>query len=295
MVDAGGKGFVRMLEGVVRYIEGDPILPLADADGSGSAAVLVPAAAVEIAAERDFQFCTEVLVRGEQLPPANEVRAAMHAFGGSVVVAVIGGHPQDPCAHRYPGGRLYLCGPLGTGGDHQGATICGPSTGGWPTPTAGRSRWSPTAPPIWPTACSTGTTSRSCRCRWSSATRPSATGSSSSRRSSTGGCATARDLPTTSQPTPAEFVRVLRDARSGGGRGRRRPALGQPLGHLCARRRRRCGRPGSRASTWWTAGRPRSGVGMLALRGAELAESGWPGARDRGRSSSGCGASRACC
>src|SRR3954449_853443 len=56
VVDAGGKGFVRMLEGVVRYIEGDPILPLAD-DGVDSA-VVVPAAAVEIAAERDFQFCT---------------------------------------------------------------------------------------------------------------------------------------------------------------------------------------------------------------------------------------------
>ncbi len=25
VVDAGGKGFVRMLEGVVRYIQGDPI------------------------------------------------------------------------------------------------------------------------------------------------------------------------------------------------------------------------------------------------------------------------------
>ena len=51
-------------------------------------------------------ICTEVLVRGEQLPPANEVRAAMHAFGGSVVVAVDGRYPQDPCAHRHPGGRL---------------------------------------------------------------------------------------------------------------------------------------------------------------------------------------------
>ena len=29
------------------------------------------------------------LVRGERLPPANEVRAAMHGFGGSVVVAVM--------------------------------------------------------------------------------------------------------------------------------------------------------------------------------------------------------------
>ena len=49
-----------------------------------------PAALAEVAAERDFQFCTEVLVRGEQLPPANEVRQAMHAFGGSIVVATVG-------------------------------------------------------------------------------------------------------------------------------------------------------------------------------------------------------------
>ena len=77
VVDAGGKGFVRMLEGVVRYIEGDPILPLADANGSAGSPVVVPAAEIEIAAERDFQFCTEVLVRGEQLPSSNEVRAAL--------------------------------------------------------------------------------------------------------------------------------------------------------------------------------------------------------------------------
>ena len=50
----------------------------------------MPAAQVDVAAERDFQYCTEVLVRGDRLPPANEVRAAMHAFGGSTVVAVTG-------------------------------------------------------------------------------------------------------------------------------------------------------------------------------------------------------------
>jgi DegV family protein with EDD domain len=42
-----------------------------------------------VAAERDYQFCTELIVRGEQLPAANEVRAAMHQFGGSVVVAAV--------------------------------------------------------------------------------------------------------------------------------------------------------------------------------------------------------------
>jgi DegV family protein with EDD domain len=87
VVDAGGMGFVRMLEGVVRFIHGDPILPApADAATDSSA----PAAMVEVAAERDFQFCTEALVRGEQLPPANEVRQALHAYGGSIVVAVAG-------------------------------------------------------------------------------------------------------------------------------------------------------------------------------------------------------------
>lgn len=84
VVDAGGMGFVRMLEGVVRFIDGDPILPasqlaLTDED-------FLPAAMAEVASERDFQYCTEVMIRGEALPSANEVRAAMHAFGGSIVV-----------------------------------------------------------------------------------------------------------------------------------------------------------------------------------------------------------------
>ena len=66
-----------------------------------------------VAAERDYQFCTELIVRGEQLPAANEVRAAMHR------VRRIGGgggdqrYPEGPCAYRYPGGRLYLCRPVG--------------------------------------------------------------------------------------------------------------------------------------------------------------------------------------
>ncbi|HEY9014394.1 MAG TPA: DegV family protein, partial [Gemmatimonadales bacterium] len=90
VVDAGGKGFVRMLEGVVRYIRGDPVRTMEAGSDGGAPALVVPAAATEVASERDFQFCTEVLVRGERLPSANEVRAALHAFGGSTVVAVTG-------------------------------------------------------------------------------------------------------------------------------------------------------------------------------------------------------------
>jgi uncharacterized protein len=89
VVDAGGKGFVRMLEGVVRYIDGDPTLSL-ETPAEADAAQIAPAGMIDVAAERDFQFCTEVLVRGDRLPAANEVRSALHAFGGSTVVAVTG-------------------------------------------------------------------------------------------------------------------------------------------------------------------------------------------------------------
>lgn len=87
VVDAGAKGLVRLFEGVVRFIHGDPILP-AEAIDPGEA--YNAAAFTDVAAEQDFQFCTEVVVRGEQLPPANEVRVAMHTFGGSVQVAMAG-------------------------------------------------------------------------------------------------------------------------------------------------------------------------------------------------------------
>lgn len=88
VVDAGGKGFVRMLEGVVRLIEGDPILAAAATTEFPSE--FNPAAEFAVAADRDYQFCTECLIRGERLPPSNEVRALLHQFGGSVVVAQVG-------------------------------------------------------------------------------------------------------------------------------------------------------------------------------------------------------------
>ena len=103
VVDAGGKGFVRMLEGVVRYIEGDPILAVTGSEADVDA---VPAALVEVAAERDFQYCTEVLVRGEHLPPGQRGPVGDAHLRRIRCRGRRGGHPQDPCAHRQPGGRL---------------------------------------------------------------------------------------------------------------------------------------------------------------------------------------------
>ncbi len=84
VVDAGGLGFVRMFEGIVRIIEGDPILAV-EVDFE---AELIPAADMEVAPEQDFQYCTEALVEGNDIPAANAVRAALRHFGGSLVVAV---------------------------------------------------------------------------------------------------------------------------------------------------------------------------------------------------------------
>jgi DegV family protein with EDD domain len=87
VVDAGGKAFVRMLEGVVRLVDGEAVLA---PPRPGPTSESSPAAEAMVAADRDYQFCTECLVRGSSLPSANEVRRALHQLGGSVVVATIG-------------------------------------------------------------------------------------------------------------------------------------------------------------------------------------------------------------
>jgi DAK2 domain fusion protein YloV len=86
VVDAGGLGFVRMFEGIVRVIDGDPILAVAD-DADFEPASM-PAADFEVSPEQDFQYCTEVLVEGNDIPAANSVRTSLRHFGGSLVVAV---------------------------------------------------------------------------------------------------------------------------------------------------------------------------------------------------------------
>ena len=83
VVDAGAKAFVLLLEGIVRLIDGNPIVPVAEAPVFE---VPFAAAQAEVAAERDYGFCTEVLVRGNALPPATEVRVALRALGSSIVV-----------------------------------------------------------------------------------------------------------------------------------------------------------------------------------------------------------------
>ncbi|MBI1966657.1 MAG: DegV family EDD domain-containing protein [Gemmatimonadetes bacterium] len=85
VVDAGAKGFVRFLDGVKRLIEEGHI-----AEGAVDRLAPNAAASTEVAAERDYQYCTEVLVRGDALPTAPEVRKALRGLGGSIVVLQTG-------------------------------------------------------------------------------------------------------------------------------------------------------------------------------------------------------------
>lgn len=82
VVDAGGKGFVRLLEGIMRLVDGRPL-----ATGQPPEPTTPYAAATALVeTDRDYQFCTEVLVRGEALPPTTTVREHLRPLGGSIVV-----------------------------------------------------------------------------------------------------------------------------------------------------------------------------------------------------------------
>ncbi|HEV8399024.1 MAG TPA: DegV family protein [Gemmatimonadales bacterium] len=85
VVDAGAKGFVRFLEGVKRLIEDGHV-----AEGAVDRLTPNAAAQAEVAADRDYRYCTELMVRGASLPPAADVRKALRAFGGSIVVLQTG-------------------------------------------------------------------------------------------------------------------------------------------------------------------------------------------------------------
>ena len=82
VVDAGGKGFVRVLQGIMRLIHGHPLAEVEMPRLVGAA----PAAGVQVEAGEDFQFCTEVLVKGDTLPGAVTVRAILSGLGGSLQV-----------------------------------------------------------------------------------------------------------------------------------------------------------------------------------------------------------------
>jgi len=82
VVDAGGKGFVRVIEGVMRLIHGHPLAEVEMPRLVGAS----PAATTQVDAAEDFRFCAEVLVKGATLPSSATVRAILSGIGGSLQV-----------------------------------------------------------------------------------------------------------------------------------------------------------------------------------------------------------------
>ena len=86
VVDAGGMGFVRLIEGIVRLIDGQRTEE-AEEDAKlwqGTA----PAATFEVAGDRDYRWCTEVLVRGAALPSSTAARETLHELGGGSLIVL---------------------------------------------------------------------------------------------------------------------------------------------------------------------------------------------------------------
>ena len=85
VVDAGGKGFVHLLEGVVRYIQGDPLVsadrPPVFTETASTAGQFEYPTEAEL-----FRYCTEALIRGEDLPEQKEVSEKLRGEGDSLIV-----------------------------------------------------------------------------------------------------------------------------------------------------------------------------------------------------------------
>ncbi|MGI9179056.1 MAG: DAK2 domain-containing protein [Longimicrobiaceae bacterium] len=84
VVDAGAKGFVHLLEGMLASVSGDPIVALEEAPSFESEPSAI--AQVEFDVTEQHRFCTEALVRGPKLPTSDTVRAVLREQGDSLVV-----------------------------------------------------------------------------------------------------------------------------------------------------------------------------------------------------------------
>jgi len=85
VVDAGAKGFVHLLEGIVSFMHGDPFVALKSTPTFEP--VEAAAGKVEFPGESErFRFCTEALVRGDNLPASTVVQEALREGGDSMIV-----------------------------------------------------------------------------------------------------------------------------------------------------------------------------------------------------------------
>jgi len=101
VVDAGGQGLYVMLEGTLRYVQGDSGPPLALAARDPEASWLAATASLHEETESYYSYCTEFLLKGDNLD-SGAVLEKMLALGDSVLVAAdrsllrVHVHTDDP-------------------------------------------------------------------------------------------------------------------------------------------------------------------------------------------------------
>ena len=87
VVDAGAKGFGSMLEGVLLFVEGVSIAGDSEASMTGEGAEEIAVALTDYPeTEEQYQYCTEALVRGDDLPTQEAVREVLREQGDSLIV-----------------------------------------------------------------------------------------------------------------------------------------------------------------------------------------------------------------
>ncbi len=89
VVDAGAKGFVSLLEGVLLFVRGDLASgAVASTNGSPLGEVMVRPEYPSV--DEHFRYCTEALVRGTGLPTQDVIREALRDAGDSLIVVRAG-------------------------------------------------------------------------------------------------------------------------------------------------------------------------------------------------------------
>lgn len=90
VVDAGAKGFVSLLEGVLLFVRGDFAAGVGVAATNGSPLDEPMVRREYPAADEHFRYCTEALVRGRGLPTQDVIREALRDVGDSLIVVRAG-------------------------------------------------------------------------------------------------------------------------------------------------------------------------------------------------------------
>ncbi|MFC1909246.1 DAK2 domain-containing protein [Chloroflexota bacterium] len=115
VVDAGGQGLYTMLEGALLYLRGETALMQSGKSAVIASSIPLTAQLWQVTDEEEvpFGYCTELLLKGENLDP-DEIKSKLESEGQSLIVV---GDESTVRVHIHvldPGGVLHYASSLGT-------------------------------------------------------------------------------------------------------------------------------------------------------------------------------------